>query len=60
MLQCRPLDTLKRDALQHYTHDAEFYNWIQVPTPVSDADKEWWCSEDAVGGLPVLDCKVFK
>jgi elongation factor 1-gamma len=44
--------------------DAEFYTWTKVPTPVSDEDKkkvqEYWCSDDSLVGLPVLDCKVFK
>eukprot|EP00624_Nannochloropsis_granulata_P003804 evm.model.NODE_29288_length_12747_cov_24.130932.3 len=44
--------------------DAEFYTWTKVATPVSDADKkkvqEYWCSDESLAGLPVLDCKVFK
>ncbi|CBJ27519.1 eukaryotic elongation factor-1 B gamma [Ectocarpus siliculosus] len=44
--------------------DANWYDWVKVATPVSDADKalvtEMWCSETTVEGRPVLDGKVFK
>merc|ERR1712146_411835 len=44
--------------------DAELYIWTKVATPVSDDEKkrifDYWCAENEIDGLPVLDCKVFK
>lgn len=44
--------------------DAELYSWTKLPTPVSDEEKkrvfDYWCAEDKVDELPVLDCKIFK
>mmetsp|Transcript_930 Transcript_930/g.1397 ORF Transcript_930/g.1397 Transcript_930/m.1397 type:complete len:424 (+) Transcript_930:83-1354(+) len=55
------------DTVQHLcdaNDDANWYDWVKIETPVSDADKElikeFWCSETTLEGRPIVDCKVFK
>jgi elongation factor 1-gamma len=55
------------DSIKHLcdaNDDANWYEWIKIETPVSDADKaliqEFWCSETTLEGRPIVDCKVFK
>jgi hypothetical protein len=51
-------------AIIYAMHCVNRYDWIRIPTPVSDEDKakiqEFWCSETTLEGRPIVDCKVFK
>jgi len=44
--------------------DAAFYDWKQIPVPVSEEDKkqlyDYWCSEGPLDGEPCLDSRCYK
>ena len=44
--------------------DAAYYTWTKIEAPLSDDDKAvvkaFWCNEEELEGLPIVDCKVFK
>jgi hypothetical protein len=44
--------------------DAECYTWTKMAIPASDADKallfEYWTSETALEGEPLLDSRCYK